>query len=163
MQASAGPGPDPLVLHGSAYLTGPYNGAPYGLAVEVPAIAGPFNLGTVVVRQALHVDPNDAHVTVVSDPFPTILDVTGSDGQTDGFPVHLRSVSVTINRPEFTLNPTSCAPMAINASFLSKEGASASESSPFQVANCQGLPFRPTLDGLHAGAGQQSRRGEPRP
>jgi hypothetical protein len=69
----AGPGPNPLFLPGRAFLTGPYKGAPYGLAVVVPAVAGPFDLGTVVVRQAIQVDPIDAHVTVTSDPFPTIL------------------------------------------------------------------------------------------
>ncbi len=156
VQASAGPGPDPLTLNGSAYLTGPYKGAPYGLAVEVPAIAGPFNLGTVVVRQALHIDPNDAHVTAVSDPFPTILDLTGANGQTDGFPVRLRSVDVAIDRAEFTLNPTNCAPMAIGATFVSKEGASVAESSPFQIANCASLPFKPTLTAEAVGHGSKA-------
>ncbi|HUI59109.1 MAG TPA: hypothetical protein VLX90_02735, partial [Steroidobacteraceae bacterium] len=143
VQAFAGPGSDPLELHGSAYLTGPYKGAPYGLSVVVPAIAGPFNLGTVVVRQALFVDEHDAHVTAVSDPLPTILDVTGANGATDGLPVRLRRVEVSIDRPDFTINPTNCQPLAISASFLSKEGASASTSSSFQIANCANLKFTP--------------------
>ncbi len=144
--AYAGPGSDPLVLHGSAYLTGPYKGAPYGMAVEVPAIAGPFNLGTVTVRQALFVDPHDAHVTAVSDSFPRILDVTGANGQTDGLPVRLRRVDVSIDRPQFTFNPTNCTPMTIGATFTSTGGASASTSAPFQVAGCATLPFHPTLE-----------------
>jgi hypothetical protein len=151
VQAFAGPGPDPLPLHGVAYLTGPYHGAPYGLAVVVPAIAGPFDLGTVVVRQALYVNEDDAHVTAVSDPFPTILDVTGANGETDGFPVRLRRVDVSIDRPNFTLNPTDCNPLTIAASFLSKEGASVSETAPFQVANCANLKFGPRLAASIAG------------
>ena len=104
--AGAGVGPDPFFLGGKVYLTGPYKGAPYGLAVVVPVIAGPFDLGTVVVRQALYVNPTTAQVTVVSDPFPTIL---------DGIPLRIRRVDVDINRPDFTVNPTSCDPMAVTA------------------------------------------------
>ena len=151
VQTTAGPGPDPLIDTGSAYLTGPYKGGPFGIAVEVPAVAGPFNLGTVVVRSAIHVDPSDAHVTVVSDAFPSILDVTGSDGQSDGFPVHLRSVTVTIDRSGFTLNPTSCNPMAVTGQLTSTKGATASLESRFQVGGCQSLPFHPVLEAFTQG------------
>ena len=72
----------PFYLKGGVFLTGPYKGAPYGLAVEVRAKAGPFDLGDVVVRQAIYVDPIDAHVTVVSDPLPTVV---------KGVPVRLRA------------------------------------------------------------------------
>jgi hypothetical protein len=143
VESYAGPGPDPIALPGVAYLTGPYRGAPYGLAVVVPAIAGPFDLGKVVVRAALYVNENNAHVTAVSDPFPTILDVTGADGGTDGFPVRLRRVDISIDRPDFTVNPTNCDPLAITASFLSTTGTSASTSAPFQAGNCATLKFAP--------------------
>jgi hypothetical protein len=139
---ASGPGSQPLWIpqpgepQPSVYLTGPYKGAPYGLAVEAPAIAGPFNLGTVVVRQALFVDPTDAHVTAASDPFPTIL---------AGIPLQIRTVSVTLDRPSFTVNPTSCDPLAITGTLLSTGGLSAPVSSRFQVGGCQGLAFSPKL------------------
>ena len=95
----AGAGGDPFQLVDQpVYLTGPYKGAPFGLAVVTRAIAGPFDLGTVVVRQAISIDPIDAHVSVVSDPLPTIL---------KGVPLRLRSVQVSVDRPGFALNPTS--------------------------------------------------------
>jgi hypothetical protein len=134
VQTGAGVGPTPFFVGGKAYLTGPYKGAPYGLAVVVPALAGPFDLGTVVVRQALFVDPTTAQVTAVSDPFPTIL---------DGIPLRIRRVDVSIDRPGFTLNPTSCDPMAVTASLASVGGLSAPLSSPFQVGGCAGLAFKP--------------------
>ncbi len=135
--AVAGAGPNPISLPGRIYLTGPYKGAPYGESVVVPAVAGPYNLGDVVVRGAIRINPVTAQATVESDPFPTIR---------QGIPVRLRAVQATIDRPEFTLNPTSCARMAVNATVVSSHGASASESSPFQVANCATLPFHPTLE-----------------
>jgi hypothetical protein len=134
--AGAGPGPSPLFVSGKAYLTGPYKNGPYGLAVVVPAVAGPFDLGNVVVRAALHIDPTDGHVTAISDPFPTILN-------NSGIPVRLRRVDVTMDRPSFTFNPTSCAPMAIAATLSSTGGLSRSASSRFEVGGCQELPFKP--------------------
>ncbi len=133
---AAGAGSDPLFTSGSVYLTGPYKGAPYGLAVVVPALAGPFDLGTVVVRQALFVDPTDAQVTVVSDPFPTIL---------DGIPLNIQRVDVVLNRANFTLNPTSCNPMAVTGSLTSTGGLSVPVSSRFQVGACSALGFSPSL------------------
>jgi hypothetical protein len=130
----AGVGPSPFFVGGKAYLTGPYKGAPYGLAVVVPALAGPFDLGSVVVRQALYIDPNTAQVTAVSDPFPTIL---------DGIPLRIRRVDVNIDRPSFTLNPTSCEPMAITGNLVSTGGLTAPVSSRFQASGCRELPFKP--------------------
>ncbi len=149
--STAGVGTEPLTITGNAYLTGPYNGAPYGIVVVDPAIAGPFDLGTVVVRAALHIDPNDAHVTAVSDPFPTILDRQG-----DGLPIRLRSITVTMDRPGFTLNPTSCSPMTIDATATSTRGVSAAVSSPFQAAGCRELPFHPVFTASTPGAASRS-------
>ena len=145
VQAGSGVGADPFVLNGKAYLTGPYNGAPLGLAVIVPAVAGPFDLGNVVVRTALHVDANDAHVTAESDPFPTIVDATGHDGVTDGFPVRMRSVTVNLNRNTYVLNPSNCNAMAIGATFRSTGGLTSTASSRFQAGGCRELPFKPTF------------------
>lgn len=142
--SSAGTGAQPVSLSGGAYLTGPYKGAPYGLAIEVPAIAGPFNLGRVVVRQALTIDPHDAHVTDVSDPFPTRL---------DGIPLEIRSVSVVLDRPDFTKNPTSCAPATITGTLLSLRSRTSTTGSRFQAADCAALPFHPAFSATTAGSG----------
>jgi hypothetical protein len=143
VKAGAGPGPNPLFVTGKAYLTGPYKGAPYGLSVVVPAIAGPFNFGNVVVRQALYIDSNDAHATDVSDPFPTILRPTGQDGQTVGIPIRLRRIDVSIDRPGFTFNPTSCSMLRVGGSLTSTQGATSILATPFQVTNCATLKFAP--------------------
>jgi hypothetical protein len=127
---------------GKVYLTGPYKGAPFGLSIVVPAVAGPFNLGTVVVRAAIHIDPHTAQVTVVSDPFPQII---------DGVPLQIKHVNVTIDRPGFTFNPTNCNTMSITCSIRSTEGAGARVSSPFQVANCAGLEVQTVVLGLYFG------------
>jgi hypothetical protein len=135
----AGPGASPFYTkpeHGSVYLTEGYKGGPYGLSVVVRAIAGPFDLGTVVVRQAIYVDPVDAHLTVVSDPLPTIL---------KGVPLRLRSINVDIDRPGFVINPTSCAEKQIRTTLQSQQGSVTSLSSRFQVGGCEALPFRPRL------------------
>lgn len=145
VQAGSGVGPEPLSLSGKAYLTGPYKGAPLGLAVIVPALAGPFDLGNVVVRTALYINPNDTHVTAVSDPLPTIVDATGADGVTDGFPDRIKTINVTLNRNTYILNPTNCNPTSINATFTSTSGATSPASQRFQVGGCRELPFKPSF------------------
>ncbi len=134
---AAGTGADPFYVQGGqVFLTGPYEGAPFGLSFVVPAVAGPFNLGNVVVRAAIHVDPHTAQITVASDPLPTIL---------QGIPLDVRAVNVTIDRPGFMFNPTSCEPLAVTGSLSSTQGATANVSSRFQAANCQSLPFKPSF------------------
>ena len=133
--ASAGLGNDPYsVEDGKAYITGPYKGAPFGVDVVVPAVAGPFNLGTELVRSKVDVDTTTAQLTVVSDPFPTIL---------DGIPLQLQHINVTVNRPGFVFNPTSCEPMKLTGQLESTEGATANVASPFQVTDCAALSFKP--------------------
>jgi hypothetical protein len=136
--AGAGSGPDPFHLSGPVYLTGPYRGAPFGLSIVVPAVAGPFDLGDVVVRSAISIDPRDAHLVVASDPLPQMV------GQS-GIPVALHSVSVDIDRPGFVFNPTSCAPMAVAGTLRSNRGTDVSVSSPFQASGCTSLAFNPTF------------------
>jgi hypothetical protein len=142
VQTTAGPGPSPVSVSGKAYLTGPYKGGPYGIAVVVPAVAGPYDLGTVVIRQSLRIDPGDAHVTDTSDPFPTIL---------QGVPLRIKSVNVTLDRPGFTFNPTNCEPKTINATLESTGGAKAGVSSRFQAVNCASLKFAPKFSASTAG------------
>ena len=137
VEIGSGAGSNPFFLPGSVYLTGPYKGGPYGLDVVVPVLAGPLNLGTVVVRQSIQVDPTDAHVTVVSDPFPTIL---------DGIPLRIRRVDVSLNRSNFTVNPTSCNHMSVTGVLTSTGGAVSSGTSPFQVGGCLALGFSPKLN-----------------
>ena len=118
------------------YLTGPYRSAPYGLAVAVDAIAGPFNLGTVVVRQAINVDPRTAQLSVVSDRFPTIV---------KGVPLHIRSVRVAIDKPHFMVSPTNCSKQQVGGTATAVDGATASLTSRFQVGSCKNLKFAPKL------------------
>jgi len=133
---AAGVGPDPFWLGGQVFLTGPYKGAPFGLSIVVPAVAGPFNLGTVIVRAQVRVDPNTGQVTVVSDPLPQML---------QGIPLQIRTVNVNIDRPGFMFNPTNCNPLTSNATITSAQGASTALSSPFQANNCANLPFKPSF------------------
>jgi hypothetical protein len=135
--AGAGAGPNPFFTEaGRVYLAGPYKSAPLSLAVVAPAVAGPFDLGNVVVRNALQIDPETAKITAVSDPIPTII---------HGIPLDLRDLRVNLDRPNFTLNPTSCDPMSVNATVAGSEGASADLSDHFQVGECGALAFKPEL------------------
>ena len=136
LSAGLGAGPGPNYFDGEVYLAGPYKGAPLSLAVVAPGIAGPFDLGNVVVRAAIEVDPETARVTAVSDPFPTIL---------HGVILRVRDVRLRVDRPQTTINPTSCAPMAVQGEIAGVGGALFTASSPFQVGECAGLPFEPKL------------------
>jgi hypothetical protein len=137
VEVGAGSGPTPLYVQGHAYLAGPYKGAPLSLAIVTPAVAGPFDLGAVVVRTALYVDPETAQGHAVSDPLPSIL---------QGIPLDIRSVAIKLDRPGgFTLNPTSCDPMAVTGSAMALTGQSAALTSPFQVGGCGALKFKPNL------------------
>ena len=132
----AGPGSHPFYLSGGVYLTGPYKKGPFGLAVGVRAKAGPFDLGMVVVRQQLLVDPVDAHVDVVSDPLPTVV---------KGVPVRMRSLNVDVDRKDFIQTPTSCRAKTILAAFHAPDGSVFSSSVPFGVTNCAALSLKPKL------------------
>jgi hypothetical protein len=148
--AGAGDGAHPLYLPGKVYLAGPYKGAPLSLVVVIPAVSGPYDLGNVAVRAAIEVNPVSAQVTTVSDPLPQIL---------DGIPLRTRSIRVSLDRPDFALNPTSCNPLSSEATITGDQGAQANLSSPFQVANCASLPFAPKL-ALNLTGGVR-RRGHP--
>jgi len=141
---SSGVGPEPyLVKGGRVYLTGPYNNGPFGLSVVVPAVAGPFNLGNVVVRSSIRVNPTTAQVTVLSDPLPQM--VNSIEGLDSGIPADVRAINVTINRPDFEFNPTNCSPLTVTATLTGAQGAAHQATSPFQAANCATLPFHPTF------------------
>jgi hypothetical protein len=128
-----GVGPDPFYTTGDVYLTGSYEGDPFGLAIIVHAQAGPFDLGYVVVRSAIHVN-DDGSVTVRTDPFPRVV---------KGIVLHVKDIRVSIDRPGFALNPTSCEPLSITGTATSTLGQTASVSSRFQVGECSRLVFKP--------------------
>jgi len=133
----AGVGSNPFyVTGGQVFLTGPYNGGPYGLAIVVHAVAGPFDLGTVTVRAVIHVNPRTAALSVTSDQFPTIL---------KGVPLNIRDVRLSINKPNFMVNPTSCATKTIAATVTSLEGWNAGATSRFKVGECGNLRFTPRI------------------
>jgi hypothetical protein len=137
VNVGAGAGPAPFYVGGTAYLAGPYKGAPLSLAIITPAVAGPFDLGTVVVRAALQIDPETVQITAKADPIPHIL---------EGIPLDIRSVAVKMDKPEFTRNPTSCDAMAVDGRLISTLGQSAALSDRFQIGDCSSLGFEPKLE-----------------
>jgi hypothetical protein len=145
---TAGPGSAPLTVpeagqpQAPVYLTTGYRGAPFGLSIVVPAVAGPFNLGDVVVRAAISVNPVTSQVTITSDPLPQTL---------DGIPLQTRTVDVSVDRPGFIFNPTNCSPSSVTGMIASAQGTTAGVSSPFEAANCATLPFKPVFSASVAG------------
>ncbi len=132
---AAGAGEDPFwVKGGKIYLTGPYAGAPFGLAIVIPAVAGPFNLGQTTVRARVEVDSHTAQLVISSEQLPSVL---------KGVPLDIRTVNMTIDRAGFMFNPTSCSPLSVTGTLSSAGGASAAVSSPFEAVNCVKLPFKP--------------------
>jgi hypothetical protein len=136
VDTSAGVGSEPFHVGGKLYLAGPYKGAPVSSVVITPALAGPFDLGNVVVRAPLYINPESAQLTVKSDPIPTIL---------KGIPLKVRSVTINVDRSNFILNPTSCEPMSVSASLAGGSGATATPSNRLQVGGCPNLKFSPKL------------------
>jgi hypothetical protein len=136
LTTSAGPGANPYTVSGNAYLAGPYKGAPLSFVFITPAVAGPFDLGNVVVRAAAFVNPETTQVTVKTDPIPQIL---------DGVPLGIRSIQVNVDKPDFTLNPTDCEPMSVGVQVGGSSGASASPANHFQAGDCGALAFKPQL------------------
>jgi hypothetical protein len=143
----AGAGPAPYFVRGSAYLSGPYKGAPFSLAIVVPVVAGPFDLGTVVVRSAVYVDASSARIKLVSDPFPQIL---------RGIPLDVRSLAVVLDRPGFIRTPTSCDPTEIAVDAASPADVPTSLSRSFQVGDCDRLGFKPRVSLRLLGATHRS-------
>lgn len=136
--AMAGAGEFPYRFEGSAYLTGPYNHAPFGLAIVVPANAGPFHLGNVVTHETIEVEPYSSRV-VVAGSIPVVY---------KGIPLRLQSLTVETNRQGFMLNPTSCGPLTTETSFVGAGGALAGSVSPLAIEGCKNLAFKPSLSAI---------------
>jgi hypothetical protein len=138
-KVASGAGSHPFEIAGDVYLTGPYDGAPFGLSIVVHVVAGPFNLGVVVVRARIAVDATDSTLTVTTDE-------TGPHAVPQivfGVPVRLKRVTVRIDRPNFMFNPTNCAAQQITAKISGSQEAVANVSSPFAVGGCKSLAFKP--------------------
>jgi hypothetical protein len=133
-RVASGAGSHPFEIGGSVYLTTGYRGAPFGLSIATDAVAGPFNLGLVVVRARIDVDPETSELTVTSDPLPQIV---------FGVPLRLKQVTVNIDRPDFMFNPTSCNALAVTAAIPGDQNAVAHVASPFAAAGCGSLAFKP--------------------
>jgi hypothetical protein len=157
--AGAGVGPSLAYAPGRLYLAGPYHGHPVSFVAITAGVVGPFDIGTVVVRLALDVNPETGEVfldSTGSDPIPHIV---------NGIPVHLRDIRSYTDRPDFTFNPTSCEPTSTSSTVLGSglDFASPADDNPlvvstrFQAADCAALPFKPkltlTLKGSHRRAG----------
>ncbi len=146
---AAGPGSHPFHATGKIYLSGPFKGAPLSLVAITPAIAGPYDYGTVVVRVAINVDPLDAHVIADSETVPEII---------GGIPIRMRSIQVNIDRPNFMINPTSCNPFSVSSEGIGDQGTVADFSSYFQAVNCFSLPFSPRMSVTQLGGHKGTRR-----
>jgi hypothetical protein len=136
VDVAAGAGPAPYNAPGKAYLAGPYKSAPLSLAIITPAVAGPFDLGTVVTRVALHVNPATTQITAIANPIPQIL---------QGIVLDVRSVAIRLDKPSFTLNGTSCDPAAVSGTLLSALGQATALNSRFQLGECGRLGFKPKI------------------
>jgi hypothetical protein len=145
--AGAGVGGALTYVPGKVYLGGAFKGDPLSVIAITPAVAGPFDAGTVVVHLALTLNPKTAEVEVdgaVSDPIPHIL---------KGIPLKVRDLRVYVDRPNFTLNPTSCVESSARATlfgsnldlFNPADDVPVSLSTRYQAANCLNLGFKPKL------------------
>ncbi len=139
--AAFGAGLHPLFVpqpggHSAVYLAGPYRGAPYSFLLEVPAVAGAFDLGTVLTRVAIRIDPITARVRIETDPLLQSL---------QGIPLAYRDARIVLDRPGFMLNPTSCRPSAVDGVITSAAGRTADRSPRFQASSCDALGFEPKV------------------
>jgi hypothetical protein len=134
--AELGSGPSPARLGGDVFLTAPYRGAPFGLAIVFDVRLGPFDLGGLILRGTIRVDPRSGRPSIETDSLPTAI---------EGLPIRIRTMALDIDRPGLVRNPTSCALAELQATVFSPRGAVARPSSPFRVRGCQKLGFRPRV------------------
>jgi hypothetical protein len=146
---AAGPGNHPFHAIGKVYFAGPFHGAPLSLVAITPALAGPYDYGTVVVRVALHIDPLDAHVVADSETVPSII---------GGIPIRMRSIQVNIDKPGFMINPTNCSEFQTVSEGIGDQGTPVAFSSPFIAVNCATLPFKPKMTITQLGGHKASAR-----
>ena len=139
---AAGSGSGPIKIAGKAFLAGPYKGAPLSMVVITPAVAGPYDIGTVVVRVALNVNPETAQINAVSDPIPNVF---------GGVKLDIRAIDVNVNRDQFMVNPTNCAAQATTGTIdgggsdpaTPAAWSSFAISDPISATGCESLKFKP--------------------
>lgn len=152
--AAVGAGPNPLWVPQpgkrptAVYLGGPYKGAPTSIIAVVPKQAGPFDFGDEVVRSAIYIDPQTAQATAKADALPQFV---------EGIPLLYKVLNVVLDRPHFSLNPTSCKPKETRATLTSAQGTVANPTSSYAVTNCAELSYKPKAKftlrgGTHRGA-----------
>jgi hypothetical protein len=156
----AGSGPAPFRSTGNVYLAGPYKGAPISMVFVTPAVAGPYDLGTVVVRAAIDLDPERAEVHAVSDPIPYVF---------GGVKLDIRSIDVAINRQNFTLNPTTCrTAFKVGSSIFGGASNPANPaawvpvhpSNEFRATECKALKYKPSFEARILGGKGHMQRGD---
>jgi hypothetical protein len=171
---SSGLGGSPVTLPGKVYLTGPYDGAPFGLSSVTKVVAGSFyrgavfvegafHVGTVVVRSGITVNETTAAATIDTAATRFISETgeveefAGLPEFIKGVPAQIKQLNVTVNRPGFEFNPTNCSAMATTGTLTAGEGApSEPVSAPFEVTNCPSLPFTPKLTASVVGQGSKT-------
>ncbi len=136
VDVGVGAGPNLIYVPGKVYLSGPYKGGPLSGVVVVPGVAGPIDVGNIVVRSPAYIDPVTAEIRIKTDKVPQIV---------HGVLVRVRDVRVHLDRPNFALNPTGCEQKTLGATLTSAEGAIAHQSNRFQVGDCASLGFKPKL------------------
>lgn len=158
VSANTGSGPAPFRTEGKVYLAGPYKGAPISMLFVTPAVAGPYDLGTVAVRTAIDINPETAEVHAVSDPIPFIF---------GGVKLDVRSIDVSINRKSFTVNPTTCRETFQIGSGIFGGGENplnsaawfeAKASAGFRATECKALQFKPSFTAKILGGKNQVKR-----
>ena len=146
---AAGPGSHPFHAVGRIYFAGPFHGAPLSLVAITPALAGPYDYGTVVVRVALHIDSLDAHVIADSETVPEVI---------GGIPIRMREIQVNIDKPNFMINPTNCSEFQTVSEGIGDQGTALAFSSPFVAVNCKTLPFDPKMSVTQLGGHKSTAR-----
>jgi hypothetical protein len=147
-----GSGPNPAGIEGTAYLTGPYRHAPFGLALVFAAKIGPFDLGNLVVRGKVSVDPLSSRATIETDSLPEVF---------EGIQLRFQTLGLDLDRKGFLSNPTSCEPTSVDASIRAQGGGSVSSQTPFSLRGCNRLRFQPTFSMALTGSSQLHRHGRP--
>jgi hypothetical protein len=150
--AQVGSGPSTAALRGGLYLTGPYRRAPFGVLIELPAAIGPFDLGSISLRGAAELDARSGRLTVSTDRLPTSI---------EGVEVRFQAIELSMDRPGFIRNPTSCSASGTDALLEAQDGTTARAASPFRAHGCKRLGFRPAFRLTLLGAGQLRRHGHP--
>lgn len=159
----SGLGNAPVSLAGKVYLTGPYDGAPFGLSTVTDATkVGPFNIGTIVARSTINVNETTAAANINTEKtlvYPStggVEEYAGLPEFIKGLPAQIKQLNVTVNRPEFEFNPTNCNAMAVTGTLAGSEGTNAPESAPFKATNCASLAFEPKMTASVVGQGSKT-------